>query len=496
MSVIRARNVQEAVALAAQMKAQGRYDWFRGQVQDWPLRSKFVRLSAKERAQALEKLARYEGWVKSTPGLESLAADTDAAIAVAQHYGLPTNFVDFTTEPEIAGFFASDRQPNAGHMSCILCLDTSDLLDLWQHLPNEYPAPELIRLQVPNLWRLEAQHGVFLYCPYDNVEQIYDLDRILFPYTGPMSAPAPDQIYPTRKSQLEVLLDQYFMNERLIAGTRHLYDMGILEQFTRIVADNPVQWDTDLLSVPEPSRLPSWHADNLRPWLSPHRERYPTVRTDLRIELGAPAQPGNPIQLRDSIRMEVQAGLISTPEIRSRLVHWVVRTETSHPAQEPDAFLSAALERLWDGLRVLPYSDAEIAASLANCVALAFANRTVPDARGAEPWERAATALFGDVIEVEFGADDGSYSRGYASREMLLRAVREDIGSLLNPAFKEQVMGNMTGLLQAMQAPDRLFDFYRLAQVFVHQLAPIQVLARPTSAAFFAPARLHYFRLP
>jgi hypothetical protein len=111
MSIIRVDNVAEAVRLAEKSKRSGDYDWFRGQTRNWPVRPSFMRLKDESSRQAaLEKLGRYEAWVKSTPGLEHLASDTDAAIAVAQHYGLPTNFVDFTTDPRIAGFFASQTK--------------------------------------------------------------------------------------------------------------------------------------------------------------------------------------------------------------------------------------------------------------------------------------------------------------------------------------------------------------------------------------------------
>jgi hypothetical protein len=63
-------------------------------------------------------------------------------------------------------------------------------------------------MTVPDLWRLEAQHGCFLFCPYDNVERLYDFDRIFFPNTHPLRGVRREDVYPERKSHLEVLLDQ------------------------------------------------------------------------------------------------------------------------------------------------------------------------------------------------------------------------------------------------------------------------------------------------
>src|SRR5687767_3370811 len=108
MNVIKAQNAMEALRIAEEVKRQGKHNWFRGQRRNWPLRSSLARLKDSEREGALRVSGRFEHWVKSTSGLEDLAANADMAIAVAQHYGLPTNFVDFTTEPKVAAFFATD----------------------------------------------------------------------------------------------------------------------------------------------------------------------------------------------------------------------------------------------------------------------------------------------------------------------------------------------------------------------------------------------------
>jgi hypothetical protein len=48
----------------------------------------------------------------------------------------------------------------------------------------------------------------------------------------------------------------------------------------------------------------------------------------------------------------------------------------------------------------------------------------------------------------------------------------------------------------AINVPENLFDFRRLARVFVEQIVPTQVLSRQGSAAFFSPARVNQFGLP
>lgn len=138
---------------------------------------------------------------------------------MAQHYGIPTNLLDFTANPEIAGYFASSagkRQFRAKRKSCIYCLNLDDLLQVWggirECLPH-YPEIHFLNISVPNLWRLEAQEGAFLECE-KNWDRVYPMDRIEFPVSLPPSFPPREQVLPERKSQLEILLDEFFTADR------------------------------------------------------------------------------------------------------------------------------------------------------------------------------------------------------------------------------------------------------------------------------------------
>ncbi|MBZ0319149.1 MAG: FRG domain-containing protein [Anaerolineae bacterium] len=143
MKSYKVNNVAEAVELAKKLKQEGLYDWFRGQKQNWRVKSSFARLDDKKRELATHKRRRFVQWIKMTPGLEHLT-DTndpivvDSIIAIAQHYGIETNFVDFTSNPEIAGFFASHGElPKNEGTSCIICLNTKEFSDFWRE-PIEF----------------------------------------------------------------------------------------------------------------------------------------------------------------------------------------------------------------------------------------------------------------------------------------------------------------------------------------------------------------------
>jgi hypothetical protein len=491
-NVFEAKDVHEAVLLAERFKLEGRYNWFRGQTQDWPLKSSLVRLDSKGRDEALSKSNRFEGWVNSTPGLESICTNTDNMLAIAQHYGIPTNFIDFTLEPKIAGFFASEKAPSDPEMySCILCLDTNDLMlfqSVFTRLGN--PPPEFLELDVPNLWRLEAQFGIFLFCPYTNFEHIYDLDRIIFPYTGSVSSPVHDEIYPKRKSSLEILLDQFFMNEKLIKGTNWIRNN--INASIMTIEDKEERWSHDIVAK-EPSVLDSWSSNLLKPWLVTPREKIESASTDIKITINVDINKSPSMNFSD-VYQQVKQNIDGLPNPTDKLINWQIQADSID--QNYMDFLELSTKRTWDGLRILPYDINDIMIGISNCVVLGTMWRTVKKTDNNYGWLECANFRFGKSIEVEFGADDGSYSRGYASQRSLLSSVRDDFLSLVALKYQNQLVENITGTFQAVQSPNRLFEFKKLTKVFAHELVPTQVLIRGDHAIYFSPARLTAFGLP
>ena len=494
-------SVEEAVREAQQLKRAGRY-WFRGQSKGWSVRSSFTRVDSQNRHLAKQKIARYNSWIKNTRGLEYLAENTDEGIAVAQHYGLPTNFVDFTTEPKIAGFFASEKASDktAGDLACIICLDVQDFEEFWQQTARElgYPPPELLKMTVPELWRLEAQHGCFLFCPYDDVERIYNFHRIVFPNAHRLHGVSREDVYPEHKSHLEVLLDQYFMNEELIEAARALKEW----KGHRIVIEAPKGGCSPEIF---PKGLPehtSWADRALRPWIEPREETFKKARTAVVFRVIV-RDPHDTTRVVREISKQLRDNLFNRDKIRSKLVKWHVELEGNCGLpRDFESRLSPRLAQLWDGLRRLPHSDEDISLGVGMCVAFAAAalgeDFRNPDGLHWERWqrwERAAHHCLVTPVPLHFGSDDGSYSRSYASAAGLAAAIRPDVLSYVAERWDQLVAENVTGLLLKAWTPKKLFDFGLLTPLFAREIAPYQVLTRDT-AIFYSPARLTVFGLP
>jgi len=505
--VQRVADVDEAIALAQKWQIEGRYEWFRGQVQCWPPYSSMYRLmqsDGEESASRVEaRMSRFMQWMQQTPGLAAIAVDVDAVSAIAQHHGIPTDLIDFTIDPAVAGFFAADSRSaiEPGTIGCIYCLDPTNLLDFWELQQElwhnrdglELPPLKCVRPEVPNLWRMHAQSGVFLQCAV-GWDDAYPLDRIVFPYTGPPSFPTRDIVYPVRRSPLELLLDQFFDNEKKLEGAANLLRM--IEEL-RAKGLNFGRTQASALPgflVPECFRggeLPvhdSWatKAD----WLVLTEEHLEDVRHEqiqLALDLNAA-----PAALHKRARAGFEQALRRHPDARAHAIHWLITpTGPAHSSSFNDDVMKG-LAQIWDGMRREPFTDAQLAQSLATWVCLGAAGYESADTGQSQ--EIGAELFGGPIVHLEFRAADGASSRGWASVRDLMAAVRPDIDAWwANDKWRERGR-DPRSLLQMCYDPQRVFDFHRLLDVFVDQIGPTQL--NRSEPYFFHPARLDILGLP
>jgi hypothetical protein len=436
-------------------------------------------LPESEHVAQIERLSAFQGWVENTPGLESIAVEQDFVWAVAQHYGLPTHFVDFTTDPVAAAFFASQPSEAPGDEACIICLDSAELIEFWEDMASlpkfaDDPAPRVLRLDVPNLWRLEAQSGVSLFLPYVGFERLFDMDRIVFPI---QSKPTFDAhvFYPVQKSDLERLLDQYFMIERLNKGRKTWEEMDTSAVHTIRFDDKDV--DDEVLNGPLPEH-PSWAAASEQTWLEGRLapEPYKAGPDVFDIETFFESDGRFAYQRSlSSLLLAFENGSLD----RAR------RTELRVLARGRPAICDE-LQRFWDGTRRLPYRSLDLAHGVVGLINYFFDSAAMS--------EVAAEIAH---VEISLGLPYGSYSGAYVSRRGLMAMVRDDIAKYLSDGYRDRLLSNPRGLIQTIRNPRKLFDLDRLVAIFVREILPTQELVRDLSSPrVYSPLRLKSLGLP
>jgi hypothetical protein len=498
VKILKAANVEEAVAVATELKRNGQYDWFRGQLREWNPASSLERKLHQNPDAQIEinaKLNRFFTWAQAYPALAYLLQEEniDALVAVLQHYGVATSYIDFTTEPSIAGFFASDATtlPVEEGNSVIYCLNTTDLVEFYDDLKIDKAFMHLqampVTVDVPNLWRLQSQHGHFLFANH-SWYQYYEMDRIVFPWSGTPAYPSRDQIYPVHKSALEQSLDAYFFNEHRVESDAALRAMaeaaGKQSLFKHVALTEPETYRKQSFISPLVA-AEHWSDYALKDWFSSPVEHFDsTVGRRIPVALRSDAAAPSPA---DQIRHSINSALNLQPKIRAEAVEW---SFTGLPSDVNEQLFSSSTRAAWNGMRNLPFTDNDIASAFSALVILC----SLPDCQSSDGKraDQAFTGWIADVIRVEFGSQDGSYSRAYCSDRGLFEALEPAwVANLREP----ESISSIHGAFKHTHDPRLMFDFKRLANIFAREIIPSQLaLRRPV--VLFNPAHLEVLGLP
>lgn len=477
-------DVESAVDLAKRFKAEGRYNWFRGQVRELPPHPSLLRIQMRHDKEMFEaakrRLRMFHEWALQIEYLAPLLEEENLPklFAILQHYGVPTHYLDFTTAPEIAGFFACDtKRPPTDELSCIYCLNTTDLVRLWdsiRQLPGrEGAVVQPVVIDVSNLWRLQAQAGVFLDVNTD-WDTIYPMDRIVFPYKGYPAKPTKDLIYPELRSALEQLLDHYFAYERGQETSEDIlkFIAELRAKGRSAVAVRIQTWDRGVYSpafIDAGARLenlPSWDDPAMAPWRAIPDERFhETVGRKHRFTV-----PENKlaIDVGEALRSQVTQSLAP---LRSQALRFSFDRQLPEEMHE----LPIMLERAWNGMRMLPYLVEEIAECLgrvATLFALGFADMLTVEER-----RECMGKHFGVSQQTAFGTADGASSMAWATKAALTAALRSDIGALLTPEHASRAE-DISELFRVIYNPRIMFEFGPFKRTFARELIPSQVLDR------------------
>lgn len=177
-------NVQEMVSAIRSDIGEntGNEFYFRGQVYPWRLCPSLFRSDNIQKS--MEETASFIDWLKRNHYICEENVDDNMLMAVAQHYGYKTDFIDFTTDLDVAAYFSTDFEsfdslpPYAE--GCLWCVSKKEIPIMqylfWNEVKSgtitdenviskfrENPNSPFFSYDFPGLSRLKNQSGLFLW---------------------------------------------------------------------------------------------------------------------------------------------------------------------------------------------------------------------------------------------------------------------------------------------------------------------------------------------
>lgn len=496
---IRADSVEKAVQLAKNWRTAGRFDLFRGQSAPWGLEPTQLRIPEDEYPAAKERMQRFFRWLSASAGLAEIASSMDAVLAVAQHYGLPTRLLDFTSDVDVAAFFATHAKHQAeGAIACIICLNSSEYVNAWNLLrPKTIEPLRILTPTVPDLWRLESQKGCFLEVRYHHVESVVAPQRILFPFRSPWLYPPEDQIYPIRKSRLEILLEHYFDVERTAANREWFAEIqrdGIGIGIEEVHLRPPLPFLEEYLDKRAVETLPRWEGAIVGHWLRQPDEKW----NEVRLAAVTPLQFGAHLsheELRRDLAMQFSTFIAKNPGVRGGFCSFRFPEHPELVSADRRVRLEAMAVRLWDGMRNLPFTDQQIAGALARMIVieLVIQRNSLWSGSG---WTGVFAPAIPGMIKVGLGTFGGTGGSAFLPEPAFRSALRSDLKGLFHRA-KSEKFENTNSLLQVVTSPEILFPLDLLVELFAEYLIPTQILMFDADQpVIFNPADLATFGAP
>ena len=476
--VYRVENLSQALKLARDFQKSDKYNLFRGQAKNWDVVSTGRRLPESDYEQKIKVLQRLMFFMDEHKSLSKYKSNIDWFFAVAQHYGLPTNYIDFSTDYKVAAYFAThSKQNQVGEECVIVCLNADDFSSLIDFISVIYEkqnllAPYIAKINVDNLWRLQAQKGAFLFTPTGSIEEYYKFDRIIFPFQKRYNTLSRKDIYPKHQSELEILIDQFFeLENRLIRENR----------FQDFIAEIGI----------EPTKLPplrfsrffkkfrvhkSWRRKSCKAWEFSFNEHWKETEIGNIIKFTIKEKEINQKRIAELIENEFRR-LTVNKESKVGFNISVNLSERSNIQKH----LNRNCSIIWNGCRKLPFDFMEIKNMLSDYIYLQIQH-------GEEIDEEAFRLNYQFKIDMSYRGL--SKSSCLISAPLLNDIARDDLYDVVCDDFQEL---QPYEIFQHFNKPKYYFDFDKLLVVFKKELIVNQMLEQcldEKPVIFFSPAQI------
>ena len=272
--------------------------------------------------------------------------------------------------------------------------------------------PYLFHTKIESLWRLQAQQGCFLQLMPNDFEAFYPMDKIVFTHDGEPGNIPETAIYPKEKSDLEIILDNYFAAERVDEGAKRI------EKFaTEIgIPVTHLPHHSEYKYVKSRKAHKSWQATKTKAWEYKMEEVLSMVKScefefSIKCSLGLDKDTAN---VEKQLTILFQENKITRRKCITPHIYFTPRLRSMKASTQ----INKNVKNIWDGMRNLPYTRKQIIHSIAKYLVLSYYHLIK---------RRSMEECFYNPILIEMSDLFDTPSKCLVSGTSLLKAIREDI---------------------------------------------------------------------
>jgi len=500
--------------------------YYRGQTNPWPIISSLHRIGDKAQSE-WKKTLYFCQWLEDnnyTVFESDIQWGVNTYIAVAQHYGYKTDFIDFTSNIEVAAFFASDYEQSGDVVNekygVLWCIDQDELEDMSEYLKGIISKGIIsentiidtfernnfnpfFEFNLEGLSRVNNQSGVFLwdyngiFSKYIGYPDYYFLHQKGKKYTSELINK--NFIYP-HPNALEREIERYLYSRTVRETTSSDVFAKLSKKFTTTYMKSPNEIYSEFDEV---LSIIDWDDKN---WESINKQFYPNLSTYKVTEM----------QISEKNILENGVSKSScenyTAIYRKNMQSNVI---THFELDGKESLIADAFNDIISTLLLYPYSNIQIADSL--YYTILFLNTVIHRVS-----ERLKIIIgnvsWGSLSEKDLSIDIEAISR-FVYNEDTCKLGFEDITgvssygyvpiSLLNnvsKAYKKAQLENLKtyykvefdnlkgmpwhAIMKYNTNPRKLFDLEDICTIFTKCILPYQFLFRPKSGRIYIPTFL------
>jgi FRG domain len=477
-------SMEEAIGYCRSITTSGQVMIFRGQECQQKLLPSALRYDINDLL-AERRFNEFKIWAKSNLGMPESKNSTDGIIAIAQHYGIPTKFLDFSVSPDVAAHFASQNFNTSGDpFGYIYFGNMEDVSNI--------PGCRAVTIGVNNLWRLSLQRGLFVEVADNNAA--VDLENALgvLRFAKPKIANPPHAVYPERKSSLELMIDAFLFKSDMERG---------IETFSKAFDADVWKYRVQTYSGVFPLRNnpgfnASWRTISNQNWHQTNNEPHAALRQRKVLTVGIPTDKSGRVLaefLTNHCATDLSASLSSSLFV-------TINVQNMDISERLNRLLVHQLEMLWDGMRTLPVANHLIVQSIATSISMAVdwlrlcKNKKIGEDEADYSGEVIASFFF-DAHWLRFGPHLGGGVDGAVSKATLLGAINGEAVFNIHPFYKRIIDADRLRIFDYLTEPQQSLHAVRFIEMLYLELIPSAFLLVFTKACEEDAPELDYLPL-